>query len=185
MLFLLYFSVVFSHWTVQASVLHSVLDFSNNHSSDNQLLFPTKFLSQPTSSYKQLSLIQITSAVTSSYTYIRLCNFMKFCLAVKNTRARSFCFWREYPDARLQVRLTPAGHAVCGQCPSMSFYRFVLNILNLSHYLCSFWNFRLFIIHFRNLDYSLFLKATTPLFIIHFNFFIVIHYSLFRFHPRN
>ena len=58
----------------------------------------TDFFSQPTSyhnqlllrsSHIQLSLTQITSAVTSSYTYIRLCNFMKFCLRVKTANANT------------------------------------------------------------------------------------------------
>ena len=110
MLFLLCFSVVFSHCTVQASVLFSVIDFS-----DNQLLLITNFFRQPTSSDNQLLLTQITSTATSSYT--RLCNFLKILLGGKkvpnaNTRARSFSFggfWLESPDVRLQALLTPAG----------------------------------------------------------------------------
>ena len=105
--------------------------------------------------------------------------------------ARSFSFWREFPDVCLQARFTPAGHAVCGcpmpkrdlgtrsGCPSLSFYRCCqsFSICYLSHFFTFILEFS--IIHSRIFDYSLFLKATT-----HYSFQFFHRYSLFRFHPR-
>ena len=154
--------------------LTSVLDIS-----DNQLLLPsqrlltTNFFWPKSRLQWQVKFIQVHTSSTFATSW-------KVCLAVKKkkvskrqrSRALSFSFWREFRDVLLQVRLTPAGHAVCG-CPSFIESCELLSLCSqsfsifkhLSHYSSLFWNFPLFIIHFRIFDYSLFLKATTPLFV--------------------
>ena len=99
----------------------------------------------------------------------------------QHSRARSFSFWREFPDVCLHtspvhtgwsrtlwlpLAKTRSGDEIrLPQSELLSLCSQSFSIYYLFHYSHSFWNFRLFIIHPRIFDYSLFPKATTPLFI--------------------